>query len=113
MRPTVRISFGPAEVIAPLPENDRRWSADQGRRWLDEKFTAYECEPLRAMGKVLTADKLLALAAEIGHDAFAADEALRTDYARGTRRCRPVRRAASGLASASVGAEEAIWVRRS
>lgn len=82
MRPTVRISFGPAEVIATLPENDRRWAADEGRRWLDEKFTAFECEPLRAMGKVLTADKLLALAAEIGHDRFAADEALRLDYAR-------------------------------
>lgn len=82
MRPTVRISFGPAEVIATLPENDRRWAADEGRRWLDEKFTAYQCEPLRAMGKVLTGDKLLALAAEIGHDALAADEALRLDYAR-------------------------------
>lgn len=82
MRPTVRISFGPAEVIAALPENDRRWAADEGRRWLDEKFTAFDCEPLRPMGKVLTGDKLLALAAEIGHDRFAADEALRTDYAR-------------------------------
>ena len=84
MRPTVRISFGPAEVIATLPDNEPRWAADAGRRWLDEKFTAYQCEPLRAMGKVLTGDKLLAMAAEIGHDAFAADEALRLDYARAT-----------------------------
>ena len=84
MRPTVRISFGPAEVIAPLPENDRRWSADEGRRWLDEKFTAYECEPLRAMGKVLTADKLLALADTVGPARFESDPAWAADYARAT-----------------------------
>ena len=82
MRATVRISFGPAEVIASLAETDRHWSADEGRRWLDEQFTAYDCEPLRPMGKVLTADKLLALAGAIGHDALAADETLRLDFAR-------------------------------
>jgi len=82
MRATVRISFGPAEVIASLAETDRHWSAEEGRRWLDEQFTAHDCEPLRAMGKVLTSDKLLALAAAIGHDAMVADEALRLDFAR-------------------------------
>ena len=82
MRPTMRISFGAAEVIVSLPEDIVPWSVDEGRRWLDEKFSAYECEPVRASGKVLTADKLLALATEIGPDAFASDERLRLDYAR-------------------------------
>ena len=34
-------------------------SPEQARAWLDEQFTALECEPLRALGKVLTADKVL------------------------------------------------------
>ncbi|MBP6853589.1 MAG: hypothetical protein KA164_18475 [Rhodoferax sp.] len=34
-------------------------SPDQAWAWLDEQFTAMECEPLRALGKVLTADKVL------------------------------------------------------
>ncbi len=32
---------------------------DVARAWLDAQFTALECEPLRASGKVLTADKVL------------------------------------------------------
>jgi hypothetical protein len=34
-------------------------SSDVARAWLDAQFTALECEPLRASGKVLTADKVL------------------------------------------------------
>lgn len=32
------------------------------RQWLDQQFVELECEPLRASGKVLTADKVLAIA---------------------------------------------------
>ena len=32
---------------------------DVARAWLDAQFTALDCEPLRASGKVLTADKVL------------------------------------------------------
>ena len=35
---------------------------EDGRRWLDEQFTALECEPLRPSGKVLLADKVLVVA---------------------------------------------------
>ena len=35
-------------------------TSEEARRWLDEQFVANECEPLRATGKVLTADKVLA-----------------------------------------------------
>ena len=34
-------------------------SHDVARSWLDTQFTELDCEPLRASGKVLTADKVL------------------------------------------------------
>jgi hypothetical protein len=43
---------------------------DVARRWLDDEFTRLDCAPLRASGKVLTADKLLAVAAEAGEPSF-------------------------------------------
>jgi len=39
---------------------------EAGRRWLDEQFTSLECEPLRASGKVLLADKVLTVARAAG-----------------------------------------------
>lgn len=81
MRSTVRIVFGAAEVVANLTETAARWSADEARSWLDEQFVANGCEPLRASGKVLTADKLLAIAAAIGQHGFERDAALRQDFA--------------------------------
>jgi hypothetical protein len=39
---------------------------DAARRWLDEQFVALECEPLRASGKLLLADKVLVVAREAG-----------------------------------------------
>jgi len=82
MKATVRISFGPTEVTCHVPEGSAAQSSDEARRWLDEKFVAYECEPLRALGKVLTRDKLIVLAEAIGAKGFEADEALRAGFAR-------------------------------
>jgi hypothetical protein len=39
---------------------------EAGRLWLDEQFTALDCEPLRASGKVLLADKVLTVAQAAG-----------------------------------------------
>ena len=39
---------------------------EAGRRWLDDQFTALGCEPLRASGKVLLADKVLTVAQAAG-----------------------------------------------
>ncbi len=39
---------------------------EAGRRWLDEQFTSLDCEPLRASGKVLLADKVLTVAQAAG-----------------------------------------------
>ncbi len=81
MRATVHIAFGPDEIVASLPAAEPAWTVEQARRWLDEQFVARECEPLRLSGKVLTVDKLLAVADAVGAADFRADEALRRDYA--------------------------------
>ena len=39
---------------------------EQARRWLDDEFIRLECEPLRASGKVLLADKVLVIAQAAG-----------------------------------------------
>jgi hypothetical protein len=80
MRTTVSIAFGNEEVTIHLPA-EPAWSHEDARRWLDDQFVSRECEPLRASGKVLTADKLLAIANAIGRRGFEQDEALRLAYA--------------------------------
>lgn len=81
MRATVRLSFGPDEVVASLPAAEAPWSLDDARRWLDQQFTSRECEPLRVSGKVLTVDKLLAVADAVGAEGFRRDDELRRGYA--------------------------------
>jgi hypothetical protein len=44
---------------------------EAARAWLDEQFVALECEPIRATGKVLTADKVVAVAVGAGQERFA------------------------------------------
>lgn len=53
-------------------------SHEAARAWLDTQFTQLDCEPLRASGKVLTADKILVVtqaagAALLGDQKWAAD----------------------------------------
>ena len=54
---------------------------DQARAWLDAQFTALECEPLRASGKVLTADKVLRVTQAAGEACFT-DEKWAAEYVR-------------------------------
>lgn len=44
-------------------EHAQPMANEDARRWLDDEFTRLECEPLRASGKVLLADKVLTVAA--------------------------------------------------
>jgi len=82
MQKEVFIRFGAdQETVVPLGASEGM-SNEQARRWLDEQFIANECEPLRASGKVLTADKVLALAAAVGPRRFADDAAFAHDFAR-------------------------------
>lgn len=54
---------------------------EAARRWLDEQFTTLDCEPLRASGKVLLADKVLTVARAAGA-ALLADPVWSRDFAR-------------------------------
>ena len=82
MRSNLSIVFGDAEVSVDLSAAEATGSADDARHWLDEQFLANDCEPLRASGKVLIVDKLLAIASAIGQRGFEQDDALRLAFAR-------------------------------
>jgi hypothetical protein len=76
MRSQVTVSWGTRstypfdlEEVQPMPH-------DLARSWLDEQFTFLGCEPIRPTGKVLTADKILAVAEAVGEERFR-DEAHR------------------------------------
>jgi hypothetical protein len=83
MRQEVTLNFGRAgTVTAHLHPGAETWAPDRARRWLDDQFVALECEPLRVSGKVLSADKVLAVAGALGLERLTQDEALRDDFAR-------------------------------
>jgi len=71
----VVVSFGPSaefEYLCDHPHaavgtNDEAW------RWLDREFVALECEVVTPTGKVLIADKILAVARCAGERRFATD----------------------------------------
>lgn len=76
MRSQVIVSWGAAkrytidlEEVQPMPH-------DVARAWLDDQFNELDCEPIRLTGKVLLADKVLAIAQAAGESRFA-DEAHR------------------------------------
>lgn len=84
MRHEVMVRFpGGLEFELPVAA-EQALPAEAARRWLDEQFVANDCEPLRATGKVLTADKILALAATVGAARFESDPAWAAGYARAT-----------------------------
>ena len=59
--PPIRIALNEAQ---PMPH-------DVARQWLSEQFTQMGCEPLRATGKLLTADKVVVVAEAAGPERFA------------------------------------------
>ncbi len=76
MRSQVIVSWGETatytfdlDEVQPMPH-------DMARSWLDQQFTELGCEPIRLTGKVLLADKVLAVAQAVGQSRFA-DEAHR------------------------------------
>jgi hypothetical protein len=76
------------QVIVLLPGSEEltlrvadALTADAARRWLDQEFERLNCVPTRPTGKVLLADKLLAIAEAAAAEGFA-DAAWAADYAR-------------------------------
>lgn len=70
MRSQVIVSWGDAkrytfdlEEVQPMPH-------EMARTWLDQQFNDLGCEPLRLTGKVLLADKVVAIAQAVGESRF-------------------------------------------
>jgi len=84
MRSQVTVSWGEPSVYRFDLEEVQPMPHDQARAWLDEQFTAFQCEPIRLTGKVLTADKVLCVAQAAGEERFrdAAHQAWATAFAR-------------------------------
>jgi hypothetical protein len=81
MRSQISVIFDKG-VEFDLPVNEASpMASDVARAWLDAQFTALDCEPLRASGKVLTADKVLRITEAAGPALFA-DEKWAADYVR-------------------------------
>lgn len=74
MRQAVIVRFDPHTLQEiDLHAHTSPLAADAARRWLDDAFLAHDCEPLRPTGKVLIADKMVALAEAVGPTRLAQD----------------------------------------
>ncbi|GKT23987.1 hypothetical protein [Acidovorax sp. SUPP3334] len=66
MRREVSITLAPGQEFRFDLQGSEPLGNEDARRWLDEAFISLECEPLRASGKVLLADKVLTVAQAAG-----------------------------------------------
>jgi hypothetical protein len=82
MRQDVFVSFDARTEFEIPVHGAAGLTADEARRWLDQQYVANDCEPLRASGKVLTAEKVLALADSVGPARFRDDAEFREAFAR-------------------------------
>jgi hypothetical protein len=81
MRSEVKVVFDANEQVDLVVDASEVLSYDAARQWLDEQFVKHGCEPMRGSGKVLIADKILAVANAVGPQALR-DPAFGLDYAR-------------------------------
>jgi hypothetical protein len=79
----VVVKFGPGHEVYVTVRDAPPMSHEDGRHWLDDQYQAFDCDSLRASGKVLLADKVLAIARAAGHAQFG-DESWAQDFARAT-----------------------------
>lgn len=84
MRSQVTVTWGESVTYRVDIEGQTPMSPQEARGWLDEQFTALGCEPIRLTGKVLTADKIMAVAQAVGSPHFADPQQQRwvLDFAR-------------------------------
>ena len=83
MHSEVSVTLSPQQEYRIDLEGKPPMANDEGRRWLEEQFTRLECEPLRASGKVLTADKVLTVASAAGAPLLS-DPVWSVEFARAT-----------------------------
>ena len=71
MHTELRVKFNARdEFVLPLDQVPQM-DPQQARQWLDSEFVRLDCEPIRASGKVLNADKVVRVAQTAGARAFA------------------------------------------
>jgi hypothetical protein len=66
MRSQVRVLLDKGVEFTFNVNEEAPMASDVARQWLDGQFTELDCEPLRASGKVLTADKVLVVTQAAG-----------------------------------------------
>jgi len=71
MRSQVSVTFKNQPPVRIELHEEPPMPRDQARQWLDEQFIAMECEPLRATGKLLMADRVVVVAQAAGPEKFA------------------------------------------
>ena len=71
MRSEVKIVFSDGAVSILDVLSRPVMTSPEGRQWLDQQFVDLDCEPIRASGKVLIADKVLVVASTAGPSMFA------------------------------------------
>ena len=81
MQSQVSVTLAPGQEFRFDLEGAEPMANEAARRWLDEQFTTLDCEPLRASGKVLLADKVLTVAQAAG-SRLLADPAWSQTFAR-------------------------------
>lgn len=74
MKSEVTVSWSETAIYRFDLDEVQPMTHEAARQWLDEQFVALECEPVRATGKVLTADKVMAVAVGAGQDRYALPE---------------------------------------
>lgn len=71
MHPQVTVTFKNTAPVRIDLSPEQALERDVARQWLDEQFTAMECEPLRPTGKLLMADRVVVVAQAAGPAKFA------------------------------------------
>jgi hypothetical protein len=71
MRSQVSVTFKNNPPVRIELHEEPPTPRDVARQWLDEQFIAMECEPLRATGKLLMADRVVVVAQAAGPEKFA------------------------------------------
>jgi hypothetical protein len=68
MRSEVRVKFDDLHEFQWIEVENSDFSSEEARSWLDKEFSRLGCEPIRPVGKVLIADKVLCVAMASGVD---------------------------------------------
>jgi hypothetical protein len=80
----VSVKFGEGKVYEfRLQDGDLAGSTpESARRWLEQRFHEFGCEPTNPTGKTLLVDKILGVAKAMSEKPFARNESLAREFAK-------------------------------